>query len=649
MSLTLPGAMSLADDLLDLLLFEQSTDDLFAAVDHYSKLVQELNEARDALNEKLKLFYGAGNARFADAATSFRKLQNELGSTLTGNTEKLKFQVDESREKYARAFGAIKVLLERSYGSRPPTAAASGNRVERVKLSEYVKKLDKPKNNEAHESLATNASIFREARHDFFDPALQQLMNFTHETFDWRKESKEDLCALSKDVQSLLSPDHIPENPRDFLADIKLLLNNPFGFAYFKQYLTAEHSEENINFWQAINDYRTSALERLPSRALQIYNTFLSPTAITPLNIGSEAKEEFMRHANEPLSASTFDQMQHAVMDLMEENFFHDFKKTEYANRLVLRLQAYYTDFAEIGSEKKIDGKFFRQLATNDGQREMTRIYCLALRRNGQVWGGTKDGHILVWNAENFKEIHRIEHAHLSPIHAVLEVGEKAIWSAARTIKVWHSDENKMIAREFREIQYGRDIKALFLTSKSVICCSSESMNLTFFDPHNWEVQREFLVPRPDGIPAKITGFIWCVIMHGGYLWLSCHRVILKLDAESLRVVNTMNGHGDLVNCLLGVGTNVWSSSSDQTVRVWNRNGSCLRTIQTSNRVMSMCLVGADVWFGFRDAKIQIWAKDNPQMKKELETKHKDLVSDMIVVANTVWSSSWDRTLCVWN
>lgn len=51
------------------------------------------------------------------------------------------------------------------------------------------------------------------------------------------------------------------------------------GQALFKAFLQREFSEENIEFWLAIEDYRKSRQNKLNTKAQKIYNDFIIPQA----------------------------------------------------------------------------------------------------------------------------------------------------------------------------------------------------------------------------------------------------------------------------------------------------------------------------------------------------------------------------------
>ena len=58
--------------------------------------------------------------------------------------------------------------------------------------------------------------------------------------------------------------------------NLTLLLHDDHSRKVFKSFLTKEHSSENLEFWLAVDRYRTEDLHR----AKMIYNRFLAPGAL---------------------------------------------------------------------------------------------------------------------------------------------------------------------------------------------------------------------------------------------------------------------------------------------------------------------------------------------------------------------------------
>ncbi|XP_048394968.1 regulator of G-protein signaling 5-like [Stegostoma tigrinum] len=108
----------------------------------------------------------------------------------------------------------------------------------------------------------------------------------------------------------------------------KLLMNN-YGQAAFKAFLQSEHSEENIEFWMACEDYKaTKSPIQLASKAKKIFEDFIETEAPKEVNVDHYTKEITMKSLVEP-SPSTFELAQKRVLNLMEKDSFSRFLKSE--------------------------------------------------------------------------------------------------------------------------------------------------------------------------------------------------------------------------------------------------------------------------------------------------------------------------------
>uniref|UniRef100_A0A3B4ZU65 Regulator of G protein signaling 12b n=1 Tax=Stegastes partitus TaxID=144197 RepID=A0A3B4ZU65_9TELE len=107
------------------------------------------------------------------------------------------------------------------------------------------------------------------------------------------------------------------------------LLQDPVGVRYFSEFLKKEFSEENILFWQAC-EYFSHVPEndnkQLSQRAREIYNSFLSSKATTPVNIDSQAQlADDILNAPKP---DMFKEQQLQIFNLMKFDSYTRFLKS---------------------------------------------------------------------------------------------------------------------------------------------------------------------------------------------------------------------------------------------------------------------------------------------------------------------------------
>ncbi|MEQ2287414.1 hypothetical protein AMECASPLE_012257 [Ameca splendens] len=107
------------------------------------------------------------------------------------------------------------------------------------------------------------------------------------------------------------------------------LLQDPVGVRYFSEFLKKEFSEENILFWQACEFFShvpEHDNKQLSQRAREIYNSFLSSKATTPVNIDSQAQlADDILNAPKP---DMFKEQQLQIFNLMKFDSYTRFLKS---------------------------------------------------------------------------------------------------------------------------------------------------------------------------------------------------------------------------------------------------------------------------------------------------------------------------------
>ncbi|XP_061686028.1 regulator of G-protein signaling 12b isoform X4 [Syngnathoides biaculeatus] len=107
------------------------------------------------------------------------------------------------------------------------------------------------------------------------------------------------------------------------------LLQDPLGVRYFSEFLKKEFSEENILFWQACEFFShvpENDKKQLSQRAREIYNSFLSSKATTPVNIDSQAQlADDILNAPRP---DMFKEQQLQIFNLMKFDSYTRFLKS---------------------------------------------------------------------------------------------------------------------------------------------------------------------------------------------------------------------------------------------------------------------------------------------------------------------------------
>ncbi|KAM9791767.1 regulator of G-protein signaling 21-like [Syngnathus typhle] len=97
----------------------------------------------------------------------------------------------------------------------------------------------------------------------------------------------------------------------------------------FREFLRSEHSEENILFWMACEEYkRIKNVPEMISSANRIYSEFVQTEAPKQINIDGGTREKITSNISQPTSTS-FDSAQKLIYSLMARDCYPRFLKSD--------------------------------------------------------------------------------------------------------------------------------------------------------------------------------------------------------------------------------------------------------------------------------------------------------------------------------
>ncbi|XP_049582117.1 regulator of G-protein signaling 5 [Syngnathus scovelli] len=128
-------------------------------------------------------------------------------------------------------------------------------------------------------------------------------------------------CKMGKNKPTL-------EECMRWKGSFEQLLSSKYGLCAFTAFLLSEFSEENIAFYFACEDYRsTKCLDELPAKAHKIYDEFIGSEAPREINIDHETRDITRANMSSP-SPHCFDQAQHKIYMLMAKDCYPRFLRS---------------------------------------------------------------------------------------------------------------------------------------------------------------------------------------------------------------------------------------------------------------------------------------------------------------------------------
>lgn len=112
-------------------------------------------------------------------------------------------------------------------------------------------------------------------------------------------------------------------------ASLEALLTNQYGLAVFRHFLKSEFSEENLDFWLAVEQFkRTRPLCKMAARAAKIYDEFISTNASRQVNVDSSVRESTNQGLRVGVEPESFRLAQGQILGLMETDCYPRFLRS---------------------------------------------------------------------------------------------------------------------------------------------------------------------------------------------------------------------------------------------------------------------------------------------------------------------------------
>ncbi|CAL8307388.1 unnamed protein product [Lota lota] len=139
----------------------------------------------------------------------------------------------------------------------------------------------------------------------------------------------------------LKSRSHRPtvDDVNQWAQSLDKLLAHKYGKAVYFIFLKSEFCEENIEFWTACEDFRTSKSKReMALKAKHIAEEFVNSNAPKEINLDFDTKNGILQSLSEP-SGSTFLAAQRKVYSLMENNSYPRFLLSDLYRDLLMDIK----------------------------------------------------------------------------------------------------------------------------------------------------------------------------------------------------------------------------------------------------------------------------------------------------------------------
>ncbi|KAL0966791.1 hypothetical protein UPYG_G00300190 [Umbra pygmaea] len=111
---------------------------------------------------------------------------------------------------------------------------------------------------------------------------------------------------------------------------LEKLLTHKNGRAAFHVFLKTQFCEENLEFWQACEEFKSiTSLKKLARKATRIYNEFIQNDSPKEVNVDFYTRDTIAQNLHQP-SPFCFDSAQKKVYSLMENDAYPRFIQSDF-------------------------------------------------------------------------------------------------------------------------------------------------------------------------------------------------------------------------------------------------------------------------------------------------------------------------------
>lgn len=108
------------------------------------------------------------------------------------------------------------------------------------------------------------------------------------------------------------------------LNSLNDVLKSSSATMMFREFLRSEHSQENLEFWFSVQEFKR---ELTIEKAKEIYQIYIKTGSELEININHEVRERIEIKLNKRFEPEIFSEAENSVLSLMENDSFKRFKK----------------------------------------------------------------------------------------------------------------------------------------------------------------------------------------------------------------------------------------------------------------------------------------------------------------------------------
>lgn len=139
-----------------------------------------------------------------------------------------------------------------------------------------------------------------------------------------------------RSTESSISARPSPEEAQKWTESFADLMASKYGAALYRAFLLREFSNENLEFWVAVEEYKLLKPQKMATKAQKVYNDFIAVQAPKEVNLDSETRMITLTNVQSNKSdPHAFDRAQRRIQNMMERDSYQRFLRSELVMELI--------------------------------------------------------------------------------------------------------------------------------------------------------------------------------------------------------------------------------------------------------------------------------------------------------------------------
>lgn len=290
---------------------------------------------------------------------------------------------------------------------------------------------------------------------------------------------------------------------------------------------------------------------------------------------------------------------------------------------------------------KKSTNHILKKWHTNE------KINALAISFDGHLASNGPHNEITIWNTETGKPLQTFKGTsqHIPNRGIAFSPSGELLGSASsnKTACLWEIKTGQCLYL----MKHDAEVKNITFHPNGNIIATSSGHNVNLWEMNNERLQQRVLQGHKD----KVIGLRF--IANGQKIVSGSQDQTLRIwDTETGIPLRILQGHTGAVNNIILYAGNVFSASTDGTIKRWNTVLPFQRIINLPSAAISSAIApdGKRVAIGFKNGALRLYSLPEADLLWEQEKAHKDRIRHLVFNSNgtLLATASFDKTAKLW-